>query len=202
MSSFTPEDHFRPVDWEKYQDCRKKNAVYIRNWTDLLTSPKYLKLTAVERAVLHGIWMLIGLNPRAFPCDTVYLSRTFHLDNRGVSKAFRRLLLLNFIELCHHSWRAFSPKTETKTYTVAKATGADAPINGHQVTDLDALFYREGKAVLGDKSGGVLTKLKRKCGDLQEANRILREASGKGDPMEYVQGVLRRKPAKSKGWAI
>ena len=68
-------------------------------------------------------------------------------------------------------------------------------MNGHAVIDLDAQFFRDGKAVLGDKAGGVLVKLKKAKG-LEAASRVIRDAATKENPMEYVQGALRSTPAK------
>jgi hypothetical protein len=69
-------------------------------------------------------------------------------------------------------------------------SGAQAPRSGN----LDANLYRLGKALLGKNSGGVITKLKQHCGgDLLQALELLQQAEGKGDPMEWLQAVMKPK---------
>jgi len=61
---------------------------------------------------------------------------------------------------------------------------------------IDADYYRRGREVLGQKAGGVLTKLvKVKDGDYALARSVLEIASTKANPMEYVQGAIRRNGA-------
>lgn len=201
--------YFRPKNWEKFQHYKTRQPPWIKLHRQLLRDHEFNRLTLIQQIGLVKIWLLYADCGRPLPLVSSWCGASLGMRSQDCGRVLDILLSSGFIELCDKDASTMlasckqnaSLETETETET-EKNVGAEAPINGHQVTDLDALFYREGKAVLGDKSGGVLTKLKRKCGDLQEANRILREASGKGDPMEYVQGVLRRKPAKSKGWAI
>lgn len=58
--------------------------------------------------------------------------------------------------------------------------------------DWDKVLYQRGKAILGIKAGGVITQLKntRSVGD---AIQVIEAAAGKENPMEYVQGVLKKK---------
>ena len=57
-------------------------------------------------------------------------------------------------------------------------------------SDLDAMLYRRGKSVLGDKAGGMITKLKKSAG-LGGALEILDAARRKESPIEYVAGAIR-----------
>lgn len=60
--------------------------------------------------------------------------------------------------------------------------------------DLDALYYQRGKALLGQKAGGQLTKLRAACGDnVGAALQIIEDAQRKESPAEYVAGVIRSK---------
>lgn len=54
----------------------------------------------------------------------------------------------------------------------------------------EAQVYTQGKEVLGQKSGGLITKLIKAHG-LDETARLLVQASGKSDPVEWIAGVIR-----------
>lgn len=66
--------------------------------------------------------------------------------------------------------------------------------------DLDSILYRYGKQVLGQRSGSVITNLKKAKG-IAGALELLNQANGKADPMEYVQGALRN-AGKSSTWGM
>lgn len=76
------------------------------------------------------------------------------------------------------------PKPKHKESTETPG-GVDQP-------DLDALFYQRGKALLGQKAGGVLTNLRKAVG-LGAALEVIDQARNKDSPAEYVAGVIRAK---------
>jgi len=56
----------------------------------------------------------------------------------------------------------------------------------------DVTLYREGKALLGKKAGGQITKLLRSFnGDHDQALQAVRLAAEKENPPEYVAGIIR-----------
>ena len=59
-------------------------------------------------------------------------------------------------------------------------------------TDLDALLYRRGKALLGKNSGGQITKLKEQLG-VGSALEALETAKRKENPSEYIAGIIRKR---------
>lgn len=75
--------------------------------------------------------------------------------------------------------------------------GAGAP--PHDEGSLDAVFYRRGKGILGQSSGGQLTKLKNRVG-LGRGLEILDMARSKENPAEYVAGVLKSEPARGSAY--
>ena len=83
--------------------------------------------------------------------------------------------------LCTHT------HTHKDTLSTRVLNGAEAPVR-----DPDAVYYAEGKELLGPKSGGVLTKLKAAFSTLEEAHDCLRLAAHKQDAMEYIQGAIRK----------
>ena len=91
----------------------------------------------------------------------------------------------------HASGNAPTPTPTPLTLSTRVLNGASAPVR-----DPDAVYYEEGKELLGPKSGGVLTKLKAAFSTLEEAHDCLRLAAHKQDPMEYVQGAIRKADAE------
>lgn len=87
--------------------------------------------------------------------------------------------------------RAFNhTDTDTNTYSEEdkSSSGAEAPI------DFEKLAFKRGREVLGPSAGGVIAKLKRdKCKTWAEACSLIEQAAQKHSPMEWVQGLLRRK---------
>ncbi len=59
--------------------------------------------------------------------------------------------------------------------------------------DLDALFYKRGKALLGQKAGGQLTRLRAAVGSVGVALEIIDKAQHKDSPAEYVAGCIRNR---------
>lgn len=95
----------------------------------------------------------------------------------------------------------------------AKASGAKAPVNHSEELDLsipaflirpanggaptpaelERRAFEVGREVLGKSAGGVVTKLRRVYpGDDASVITIIEEARGKSNPMEWVQGVLKK----------
>lgn len=72
------------------------------------------------------------------------------------------------------------------------------PQSGNGLSSPDADFYRYGRSVLGNNSGGPLTRLKLHCGgDLEKATDLLMRAETKADPREYLMAIFKKpKPEK------
>ncbi len=57
---------------------------------------------------------------------------------------------------------------------------------------IDKTLYRVGKALLGEKAGGLITKLRKACGgDCEAALEAIELARTKENPREYVAGIIR-----------
>lgn len=56
---------FRPADWDRFQHYKKKTddgkparpAAWIKNYVKLIGDPNYRRLSATQRALLHGLWL-------------------------------------------------------------------------------------------------------------------------------------------------
>lgn len=86
--------------WDEFQHrdmARSKVPPWIRNWTRLLNDDAYLSLTAHQRAVLHGLWMLYALTRRQVSANTASLSR--QLNVRVSSRQLQALNQAGFIHL-------------------------------------------------------------------------------------------------------
>jgi hypothetical protein len=82
---------------------------------------------------------------------------------------------------------------EDKEYSVAKATGAVAPLDP-AVPERE--YFLRGREVLGKGSGALIAKLlKAKGGNVAYARAALEQASQKQNPTEYIGAVCRGPPA-------
>ncbi len=66
------------VGWERHQHpdaARSTTPPWIKTYTRLLDDPNYLDLTAPQRAVLHGLWLLYARARREIRENTARLTR-------------------------------------------------------------------------------------------------------------------------------
>lgn len=84
--------------WEKFQHYKDRDPPWIKNYTRLLRKDEYLDLTAHQRAVLHGIWLLAAQNDNQgqVRLNTSSLSRQLNL--RVSSRQLESLNHAGFIE--------------------------------------------------------------------------------------------------------
>lgn len=55
-------DHWIVIPgWEKFQHYRDRTPPWIKNYTSLLQRDSYLELTAAQRSLLHGVWLLYAM---------------------------------------------------------------------------------------------------------------------------------------------
>lgn len=82
--------------------------------------------------------------------------------------------------------------TPKKSESVLKVVASTETPGGVEQADLDAIYFRRGKALLGPKSGSQLAKLRAAVG-LGQALQIIDDAQRKDSPSEYVAACLHRK---------
>lgn len=70
---------------------------------------------------------------------------------------------------------------------------------GGVAQDLDALLYQRGKALLGHKAGGQITKLRTALGSVGAALQAIDDAQHKDSPAEYVAGIIRTRGVNGHG---
>jgi uncharacterized protein YdaU (DUF1376 family) len=85
-----------------------------------------------------------------------------------------------------------SPSPSPIISSSLRSEGAEAPIS-----DQKADLYRRGKAILGVKSGGVITDLIKAKGSVAKARAALEQASESGDAKEYIGAIIRNRNHKS-----
>lgn len=82
-------------------------------------------------------------------------------------------------------------------------TGEGIPLRGPSAMpakSLDAQVYAYGREVLGKSAGGVITELRRLCGDDNAALAWLSQAAEKDQPVVWLKAVIRNSDAGSKAW--
>lgn len=65
--------------WDEFQHYKGREPKWIKCYTRLLHDDAYLGLTANQRAVLHGLWMLYAKSGRNITENTSKLSRKLGL---------------------------------------------------------------------------------------------------------------------------
>lgn len=86
-----------------------------------------------------------------------------------------------------------TPAASSEEATAVALLGQKAGSDLAEQPDLDALFYKRGKALLGQKAGGQLTKLRNAVGSVGVALEIIDKAQHKDSPAEYVAGCIRNR---------
>lgn len=91
------------------------------------------------------------------------------------------------------------PENKKDSTVPSEQTPAGVASNGQaNQPDLDAILYARGKALLGQKAGGQITKLREALGGTGAALEAIDQAGRKENPAEYIAGVLRRNTKPSR----
>ena len=118
-------------NWDEFQhpDVGRSNRtpVWIRNYTRLLHKDAYLELTAHQRGVLHGLWMLYALSGCQLRANTASLTR--QLAVRVSSAQLKALVDAGFIEVSACRPQA-QKRREEKYITRASTSTTDVQGNG------------------------------------------------------------------------
>ena len=85
--------------WRHFQhyDPAKRNVLWIKNYTELLSSDAYLELTGHQRAVLHGLWLEYASSGCQLRLATASLSSRLQL--RVTMKTIEVLNHAGFIDI-------------------------------------------------------------------------------------------------------
>lgn len=93
------------VGWRKFQHYHDRRPIWIKTYLDLLDRDEYLELTAGERSLLHGLWLMTASSRSAVRLSTRSLSRRLAL--KVTSQQLESLRDAGFIEF-------FSSKTDAE----------------------------------------------------------------------------------------
>jgi hypothetical protein len=107
--------------WERFQHYKDRDPNWIKNYTALLNDPDYLTLTAHQRGVLHGLWLIYASSHCRVRANTASLSRQL-----GVRVSSRQLTSLNhagFIQLSASKPLALARSRED-SFQESKSAGA------------------------------------------------------------------------------
>lgn len=111
-----------------------------------------------------------------------------HEKRKGNNGAQKDASAQDLLAYAHAGLQSQSQKKEEKK----KDAGALPRISGVVVSvDPDADLFRRGREILGDKAGGVISKLKVRMGSVAKARAVLEQASEKHNPREYVGRIIR-----------
>lgn len=189
--------YFSVKNFEKFQHYKDRTPPWIKLYNELLDDYDFGLLPDASKAHLLAIWLLASRYSNRIPYDTDWISRHINATETPDLKMLEKTGFIVVDQgrsdlLADCAKKSLEEETETETdipYTSYKDAKASI--------DPDVTLFQEGKAVLGSKSGGQITKLKKACaGDPVKALDTIRLASRKQDPAEYVAGIIRAGPSE------
>jgi hypothetical protein len=139
-------------EFQHYPDHR--NVVWVKNYLRLLHNDDYLNLTAHQRGVLHGLWILYAASDREIADSTATVSRQL-----GVRVSRATLEALNhagFITFCASKPLAQNKKLE-KEKKVLSAKAPKRPVENSQAQRANVLPKDPAKAIRTMIVNGVIT---------------------------------------------
>jgi hypothetical protein len=65
-------------NWKRFQHYQDRNPKWIKNYTELMDDPEYLRLSFHRRGLLHCLWVDFALSRGCVPLDVKLLNRKFN----------------------------------------------------------------------------------------------------------------------------
>lgn len=177
MTKETP--YFRPRNWHKFQSRSNNSMAWVKTHTALLQDPDYLNLTPLQRAVLHGVWLLCGVCGRPLPLVSSYCGRALAMRSQDCGRALEVLLSSDFIELCDPTENLHSelPRLEEKREDKRRKKEPPLPPKGKSEID-DPIFENEFWP----------NHPRQRRGNKQQAWRAWKRALGRSSSGEIIAG--------------
>lgn len=107
--------------WNEFQHYSSRDPIWIKAYTRLLSDDKYLSLSAPQRALLHGLWILYAKSNRKVLANTSKLSRKLEL--RVTKRTLESLRDAGFIEILASSLLAQRREEESRELLASKTPG-------------------------------------------------------------------------------
>ena len=67
-------------NWDQFQHYKNRRPAWIKTYVELLDDPEYLRLTGVQRATLHGLWLAYAMSRTCLPLDLQMINRRLGLQ--------------------------------------------------------------------------------------------------------------------------
>jgi len=125
-------------NWNRYQHYTDRNPPWIKNHLDLLHNDGYLELTAHQRAVLHGLWLIYASAHCQVRVNTLSLTRQL-----GIRVSSRQLEALNhagFIDFVASKPLAIAREREAETETERLFKDERTLSRAREIDDVEELF--------------------------------------------------------------
>lgn len=192
-----------PKNWATFQHYKDRAPAWIKLHKALLDDYEFACLPIASKALAPLLWLLASeYSDGRIDASLDKLAFRLHMTRGDLAEALSPLVERGFFDasdpLAERKRDAIPEiegeiEGEIEKISEAKASGAEAPqsaLPSSVVTESEV--YVVGREVLGKGCGGVITNLRKHCRqDLREVRDLLEQARDKGDPMEWVQGVLR-----------
>ncbi len=195
-TEYPPEQYpFRIKGWDKFQRYRFRNPPWIKLHVKTLQSEDWVMLDDASK-LLAIVLLLIASQYEGFLPKVVtnpdYLKRVAFLSRKPKIKPLIDCGFL--IEMHTDAHRCTQARTNAlqSTETEYREDKKDEPPASVPPSSQEKELFQRGRAVLGKQAGGLIKKLlAAKGGDVALARAAIEVASTKGNPAEYIGGILR-----------
>lgn len=193
--------------WQRFQHYKHRSPPWIKLHKSLLDNYEWACLHVASKALAPCIWLLASEHAMGeIVISREALAHRLRISVEELDAALSDLERYGFITCTHDASNVLAPcipdaPTETETEKSKRSVFSKRKIlpPGRQVrkkNPAETAYFSRGFSLLGDKAGGMLSKLlSQHGGDYHKAMAMLDLAATKVKPVEYVGALLRGKPA-------
>jgi len=192
--------------WEKFQHYRHRSPPWIKLHKSLLDNYEWACLQTASKALAPCIWLLASEHVMGeIVISREALAHRLRISVKELDAALSDLERYGFITCKHDASSVLAPcipdahpETETeeeKSSDISKKKYLPPGRRVRKKNPAETAYFSRGFSLLGDKAGGMLSKLlAQHGGDFHKAMAALDLAATKVKPVEYVGAMLRGKP--------
>lgn len=193
---------FSVKNFDKFQHYKDRAPPWIKLYNELLDDYEFGRLQDASKMHLIAIWLLASRSENKIPYDPEWIARRINATDMVDLDALARAGFIVVDQELHNAEQVASkplaeclPRERVEGEERQNAAAGAAHLDSPPVAQTDeAELYRRSKIVLGQSSGGMVSKLVvAKGGSVPLARAAIEMAATKGDPREYIGRIIRGK---------
>lgn len=210
-------------NWARFQHYKDRSPPWIKLYRDLLNDREWFALDDQSARLLVNLWLIAAESDGHIPAP---LDIAFRLRMKGEDVVLGLSKLSHWLEqdasnVLADCQQVATPETERETERknsvraakpppdsqlslvplapLSQTNNAPPPAAAPRPPSREADYFRRGREVLGEKSGGLISKLLRHHnGNIEAAWGVIENAADCDQPREYVGAALRK--TSNGGW--